>query len=211
MDLVTDPVQWYEKWCYPLFYLEFAHWEKKRMYPHPRWPSRTPSLGFGLFLGGWGSRVLVLHWYPHMAPNPCSSLHCPCAVAGRHLVSLSHPIQIFPCLIKNGKGDSPGNTGWIWGGDSSWVFPAFRAWVSELVSVPALLCPLIWWSGPIWAHKKLADSPLCWSEGVLWTNWFPGMIPHTFTVCKAVVACPEETCRRNAGPVPTWPGCWAWH
>lgn len=25
MDLMTDTMQWYEKWCYPLFYLEFAN------------------------------------------------------------------------------------------------------------------------------------------------------------------------------------------
>lgn len=30
--------------------------------------------------------------------------------------------------------------------------------------------------------------------------------PLSFTVCKAVVACPEETCRRNAGLGPTWLG-----
>lgn len=31
---------------------------------------------------------------------------------------------------------------------------------------------------PFGAHKRPADIPLCWSEGVLQTDWFPAVIPR---------------------------------
>lgn len=101
----------------------------------PRWPSWTPSFGLELFIGGWGVQGPGSALVP---PHGTQSLQLPLfsldAVAGDHLVPLSHPSKYFPCLIKNGKSDSPHGhrldvRGWL-----QLSFPCLLSvseWVSE--------------------------------------------------------------------------------
>lgn len=113
MGLVTDTMQWHEKWCNSLFYLEFANnlcpLGKEEDLSTPQVPKLNPitwlwAVSRRVGVQGPGSALVP----PHGTGSLQLSAFSLDAVAADRLVSLSHSSTHFYVLLKTVNVTAPG-------------------------------------------------------------------------------------------------------